>query len=222
LTRGDHSILVDPDFWIGEELVSNELFFQFVKSGGYTSQLRRKFLTKDGASRRPADWPKSSAFPPGEARHPVSGISYLEAQAFVRWCNEAVPPGPEWAWTLPFEDDWELAARSESGLTYPWGDAFDPTRCNSAESGPGQTTAVDAHPSGASRIGCRDMAGNVWEFVESSDNACVLRGGSYKNNRYELRSYLRLVGAATSQRASDFGFRLVQKRKDTAHASIRK
>jgi formylglycine-generating enzyme required for sulfatase activity len=63
-----------------------------------------------------------------------------------------------------------------------------------------------------SRAGCFDMAGNVWEFVLAEDaikgSTCVLRGGSYLNDRFEVRSYLRLFGVPATHRAPDFGFRL--------------
>ena len=57
------------------------------------------------------------------------------------------------------------------------------------------------------------MAGNLWEFVLASDSStrlCVLRGGSYKNNASEVRSYLRLIRVPKSHRPHDFGFRLTQ------------
>ena len=71
-----------------------------------------------------------------------------------------------------------------------------PGKCNSSESGIGRTSAVTRFQDGASRLGCCDMVGNVWEFVLANDaerDWCVLRGGSYKNNRFEVRSYLRLI-----------------------------
>jgi formylglycine-generating enzyme required for sulfatase activity len=57
------------------------------------------------------------------------------------------------------------------------------------------------------------MAGNVWEYVEYADRRrqfCVLRGGSYTNNQYEVRSYLRLFDVPRDHRAPDFGFRCAQ------------
>lgn len=57
------------------------------------------------------------------------------------------------------------------------------------------------------------MAGNAWEFVLATDSdlhTCVRRGGSFRNNRYELRSYLRLFNVPRVHRADDFGFRLAQ------------
>jgi formylglycine-generating enzyme required for sulfatase activity len=57
------------------------------------------------------------------------------------------------------------------------------------------------------------MAGNVWEFVIPADagsSSCVLRGGSFKNDRLGVRSYLRLFGVPQTHRPPDFGFRLAR------------
>ena len=149
--------------------------------------------------------------PEGKEEHPVSSISYLEAQAFVNWCNQ-LGSDSSFTWSLPPEDHWEFAARTEAGLIYPWGDAFDASRCNSMEIGIGGTSEVTRLESGASKAGCCDMAGNVWEFVLADDAGayCVCRGGSFKNSRFVVRTYLRLFGVALTHRPADFGFRLAQ------------
>ena len=52
----------------------------------------------------------------------------------------------------------------ESNRKYPWGDEFDPARCNTLRTqGPRKTTPVGAHPDGVSACGCYDMVGNVWD-----------------------------------------------------------
>ena len=48
---------------------------------------------------------------------------------------------------------------------WPWGDTFDPERCNCVESGWGWTVPVRAHPKGAAPGGAEQLAGNVWEWV---------------------------------------------------------
>jgi formylglycine-generating enzyme required for sulfatase activity/cellulose biosynthesis protein BcsQ len=220
-TKGTHSLRLPRSFRMGRSPVTNSLYQSFVQSDGYNNDefwtvsrtARKRFLTLDGQSMGPGIWPNSETLPEGKEEHPVTSISYLEAQAFANWCNSLGGENPDRLWSLPPEDHWEFSARSEQGFIYPWGDAFDATKCNSSESGIGDTSEVARFEAGASQAGCRDMAGNVWEFVltpESDGGSCVLRGGSFKNDRFLVRSYLRLFGVPLAHRAPDFGFRLAQ------------
>jgi formylglycine-generating enzyme required for sulfatase activity len=217
VTRGAHSVVLPREFLIGQFTVTNRMFMRFIQAGAYHDDSlwpippgsRARFLTADGNSLGPSTWSTAECWPDGKEDHPVSGVSYLEAQAYSAWLNRV--PLPDGSWSLPREDEWEFAARGESGLTYPWGDAFSGNRCNSVEAKTATTTSVRAYASGASSLGCYGMAGNVWEFVIADDmrsDWCVLRGGSFKNDRTEVRSYLRLINVPIWHRPADFGFRL--------------
>ncbi len=229
-SRAAHSINLTYPACMGRYLVTNESYLEFVHSGGYTNPLwwpdgpettRFLHVTQDGQSSGPSTWPSSVGCRPGLERHPVAGVSYEEAMAYSRWLQSFHPPEAGWAWTLPDEDAWELAARSTDGYRYPWGNEFEPERCNSRESLIKSTSEVGAFPSGRSPNGCHDMAGNVWEFVIASDalpGGCVLRGGSFTNDRSEVASHLRLTDVARSHRPPDFGFRLAQVSGSTVSA----
>jgi formylglycine-generating enzyme required for sulfatase activity len=223
-TRGTHILKLPMRFRVAQHLVTNELFQQFVMAKGYerpefwrkTSRGNPVYAAADGTP-GPGGW-NANGFPEGRAKHPVCGVSYDEANAFVHWCNTLLNPGTVWRWTLPAEDMWEFAARTEAGLVYPWGDAFDTAKCNSSESQIGDTSEVGRFSTGISRTGCFDMAGNLWEFVHADDtggHSCVLRGGSYKNNLTQVRSYLRLTSVPMRHRPPDFGFRLAQVEADS-------
>ena len=80
-------------------------------------------MTLDGESMGPGNWPNAKTIPEGKEEHPVSSISFFEAQAFVNWCNRVGPNSL--TWSLPPEDYWEFAARTEAGFISPWGDAFE-------------------------------------------------------------------------------------------------
>jgi formylglycine-generating enzyme required for sulfatase activity len=225
-TRGIHSLQLPSTIHMGKYLVTNSLYLRFVEENGYRNDdfwsasrdARRRFLTQDGVSLGPGNWPNSRTLPAGKEEHPVVSICYSEAQAFVNWCN-SITGSSERQWTLPLEDEWEFVARTEAGFVYPWGDSFDPERCNSSESGIGDTSEVTRFRSGASKAGCCDMAGNVWEFVLAADatpTLSVLRGGSFNNDRFVVRSYLRLFGVPLAHRPGDFGFRLAQRPADDA------
>jgi formylglycine-generating enzyme required for sulfatase activity len=142
--------------------------------------------------------------PPEELRdHPVVCVSWHDAVAYAKWAGMR----------LLTEQEWEKAARGIDGRLYPWGDTFDPARCNTDESGIGTATPVGRYsPDGDSPYGCADMAGNVWEWTasepEPEGGARVLRGGSWG----DPRDYARCVGRVwNSLYSSDdhVGFRLV-------------
>jgi formylglycine-generating enzyme required for sulfatase activity len=229
LTRGQHQLALPPRFRMGIYPITNEQYVEFINDGGYLEDefwegvSRSGFVTRDGKTRGPSTWPSSTRYPTRQENHPVAGISYAEACAFIKWLNRR-HPDPEWSWCLPSEDMWEFSARSSQGLHYPWGSAFLRDHCNSAESGIKGTSEIARYPEGNSFYGCSDMAGNVWEFVEnlvprdamwtSSDLAgseyYVLRGGSFRNNEYEVKSYLRLVNVSFDHRPEDFGLRCAQ------------
>jgi formylglycine-generating enzyme required for sulfatase activity len=209
--------LTPAEFRMAIYLVTNEFFLEFVRARGYEKdaywigvapEARAKFRCQDGQSIGPSTWPTNEGCLPGRERHPVAGIGYYEALAFCRWLQEIHQPEAGWRWRVPTEDMWEFTARTEKGLRYPWGNEFKSGACNSVETGNRTTTDVNTFPEGKTKHGCFDMAGNVWELVvadDAQDWSCVLRGGSYRNNRHEVRSYLRLFSVPRDHRPPDFG-----------------
>jgi formylglycine-generating enzyme required for sulfatase activity len=150
------------------------------------------------------------------ADHPVVCVSWQDATAYAAWLAQTTG---QRGWRLPSEAQWEKAARWDAQRNvshiYPWGDRFDPNRCNTSESGIRATTPVGSYPasdarrSGASPYGAEEMAGNIWEWTsslykrypytatdgreaEDSTEHRTLRGGSWSSVARGARAAFRL------------------------------
>ena len=150
-----------PAFLIDRHEVTNAEFQRFLKATGYRPACATNFLKHWLGGEMPARL----------AGHPVAYVDLGDARAYARWAGKR----------LPTELEWHRAAQGDDGRAWPWGNEFDPTRCNGLGEG---TTPVGSFPTGRSPFGCDDMAGNVWEWTasERSDGHtrfCIIRGGSW-------------------------------------------
>jgi gamma-glutamyl hercynylcysteine S-oxide synthase len=146
-------------FWIGQYPVTNEQFAWFIRGGGYsdesvwTSDAFRWARSND--IREPAFWRDERFNGPEQ---PVTGVSFHEAAAFARWLGGR----------LPTEIEWEAAGRSEDGRTYPWGERAPTLRMASFAPGfvPRRRAPSEVRKlrQNVSPFGCRQMAGNVFEW----------------------------------------------------------
>ena len=136
-----------PAFAMMRTPVTNQLYDQWVRAAGV---------------RRPMAW-RGGELPPELGDHPVVDVSWEDAVNFARWLSAATGLH----WQLPTEAQWEKGARGVDGRQFPWGNSFEPSRCNAREAGHAGTTPVGAYPDGASPFGLLDMAGNVWEWTRT-------------------------------------------------------
>jgi toxoflavin biosynthesis protein ToxD len=195
-----------PEFEIGRFPVTNQEYFQFIWESGY---------------RAPRSW-MGLHFPSGLETHPVVGISRKDALAYIDWLNLRYKMN----YRLPNEAEWEKAARGNDGRIYPWGNEFDPWRCNTVESGKNSTTPVGSYsPGGDSQSGIADMIGNVWEWTTSyllpypfdlemntpsePRTRCVVRGGAWYYSQKLARCACR-EGVLPDYVSSSLGFRLAR------------
>lgn len=122
----------------------------------------------------------------------VLGLSFKDLCVVTK----PILAGVQWVIDLPSEAQWEKAARGRHGVKWPWeeGDASGSGGAqggeggrgpgessgehgggdrpcwlwaNTMEAGIGTTCAVGCFPKGASKYGCLDMIGNVWEWTRS-------------------------------------------------------
>jgi formylglycine-generating enzyme required for sulfatase activity len=210
------------DYTIGKYPVTVREYRAFVDGAGY---MHRRHWTDAGWEWReaggivkPERWDDERWT--GDDRLPVVGVSWYEAYAYCRWLSESTGR----TYGLPTEAEWEKAARGPDGRLYPWGDAFDASRCNTRASQLKRTTPVAQYsPAGDSRYGCADMAGNASEWTMSqyrpypydaddgrNDGAGeaerVIRGGSW----YKPALRARVVSRGMNDpffRDDDVGFR---------------
>jgi formylglycine-generating enzyme required for sulfatase activity len=210
-----HEVRLTKGYWIDTDEVTNRAFAAFVGAGGYTtpalwSKAGRAWLAGQDVARLPL--PCGDDVP----EDPRTCITWYEAEAYATWRNGR----------LPTEAEWEYAARGPESRVYPWGTAFEADRANVVGSvGP---EPVGSHPTGASWVGARDMAGNAMEWVSDwldvgyyrtspkddpagppSGTKKVEKGGWWGSNPFVARSAYRHYEDPPTYGDKHIGFRVV-------------
>ena len=165
--------------------VTNIQFKEFIEKSGYQPQDTLNFLKH---------W-NGNSFPPGKENYPVVYVSYEDAQAYAKWAGKR----------LPTEVEWQYAAQTSDGRSWPWGGntsqvhreeekvtetltrftikGISPDYCNI---GNGIPDAVGSYPKGTNPFGLQDLVGAVWQLTQDlyksgSYDYIMLKGGSYFN-----------------------------------------
>ena len=164
-------------FFLDQHLVSVGQYQQFVEATEYTTEaevFESAALVKEGGWQlvAGANWrqPFGAGGPDAPDDHPVTQVSWNDAEAYCAWADKR----------LPTEVEWEHAARGAENnrQPYSWGDDLVvdgeprantwqgsvPIRSTGADEGEFDTSPVGAY--GENALGLTDMGGNVWEWVD--------------------------------------------------------
>jgi formylglycine-generating enzyme required for sulfatase activity len=127
-------------YWIDRYEVTNAQYAEFLNATAHPA---------------PEDW-NGNEPPPGREEHPVVHIDQRSADAYAKWAGKQ----------LPTADHWLRAFRDDTEQFYPWGNVFEPGRCNVAAN-PNQTgtSSVEATPEDVSPHNVFNLAGNVREYL---------------------------------------------------------
>lgn len=205
-SRPQHVVFVD-DFHIDKSLVTNEMFAEFILRTGYRPEGEwKRFHSRE------------------RLQHPAIAVSWNDAMRYAEWAGK----------TLPTEAQWEKAARGIDGREFPWGNQWDPLKCNCWEYHLNQnkrattrrsflgTSVVGEFAHDVSPYGCYDMGGNVSEWVfdefapydtsllandEIRNAARVMRGGNWKQDCYITFTCHNRFFAKPERTSSALGFR---------------
>lgn len=173
---------------------------------------------------------------PGSENYPVLGVNWDGATAYCNWISKTTGK----KYRLPTEAEWEKAARGTDQRRYPWGNTIDHSYANFVGAQKFDTGMVvgtfdgkmhdglQTHD-GSSPYGAADMAGNVMEWCSDwySSNYYavspvknpkgpatgaykVLRGGTFFEEPFDLRTYARSAAWPSLQSHRMIGFRPVR------------
>ena len=156
------------------------------------------------------------------SRLPVTNVSWNDIQDFIKKLNAKTNGG----YRLPTEAEWEYACRAGTTSAYAFGDSITKSDVNyDASQAQGSIKVVGSYKPNA--FGLFDMHGNVWEWCkdfkvdypeaaltdpqgQATGDRCVLRGGSFNNEKSSVRSSNRYFDSQTYRGNKPFGFRLAK------------
>lgn len=153
-------------YYIDRYEVTGESYKKFVDGTGYKA---------------PKNW-TDGTYPSGKDKHPVSHVTWFDADAYCKWTGGR----------LPTEAEWEKAAHGPDGYAYPWGNEYDESKANLRG---GKTMEVGSIETDKSGYGVYDMAGNVMEWVD--DWYMPYPGSTAKNKDFGQKTKV-LRGASGS------------------------
>lgn len=156
----------------------------------------------------------------GYENHPVVAVSWYGANAFAK----------HYGYDLPTEEEWEKAARGNTGYNYPFGNNLDSPFANYMDSGDSfdnGTTPVgffngeNGTGNNMSPYGAYDMTGNVWEWTKSFHGGqypkqYTVRGGAWSSFSDKIECWRRGFRFTNNDGSFALGFRCVKRETATS------
>jgi formylglycine-generating enzyme required for sulfatase activity len=232
-----HEVQIDYVFAIGAAAVTRDVFSIFIDDAGYEmGESAYVFEDARWVVVRGRGWRDPGFAQNGD--HPVTCVSWRDAQAFLVWLNDRVGlTGQPGVYRLPSEAEWEYACRGGTSTPFSFGDTLNTDQANfngrltygGAEASMlwRKATTPAGHLS-ANGFGVHDAHGNVWEWCDDVWNANyegvpatgtaqltgdlsarVRRGGCWDTGPHLCRSATRFRGDP-QYRGSNTGFRLAR------------
>jgi hypothetical protein len=103
------------------------------------------------------------------------------------------------------DQEWEKACKGPENLRYPYGNQYDPNKCNTES---GKYSLIGAYKECVSGYGVYDMSGNMKEWMTSEQLGAYLnmRGGFYRSKDRESRcaAFRRVIPFGSK---TEYGFR---------------
>lgn len=234
LEKPAHQVTI-KSFKIDRSPVTVAEFSKFVEASSYVTEAEKfgdcgvyNASIQNWELKKGAYWlyPQGRDAPKAEKNHPVTQVSWNDAQAYCRWAKKR----------LPTEAEWEYAARNggKSNTRYSWGNSLmvngkykanvwqgATIKEKQGQDGFAFTSPVGFY--GKTATGLTDMGANVWNWCEDSfqpypgsgkvasvdKNAKVMRGGSFFFDQNMENSYTVSYRAPNTSETSLFntGFR---------------
>ncbi len=199
---------------ITKNLITNRQYAAFIKDTGHpmpdvSAQDWESYgLIHNYASTRQYAWQDDQPSA-GRTDHPVVLVSHADARAYANWLSDKTGEH----WRLPYESEWEKAARGTKGYYFPWGNEFDSNRLNSHDAGDFATTPVGMFPEGASEYGVLDGAGQVfeWTMTQVGETRRIVKGGSWDDKGCGICRSAARHSRPEALKHILIGFRLVRK-----------
>lgn len=219
-------------FYLDVNLVTVANFRKFIEATNYETEAESfgdsgvfdfksyRWMLIKGAT---WEYPFGINAPKAENNHPVTHVSWNDANAYAKWIGKR----------LPTEKEFEFASKNSKNLKYPWGNTVLKDSKIMANTWNGKTiqdqNIKDGYfytsPIGAfskSESGIYDLVGNVWQWTATiftphdknipfkiNTNIVVTKGGSFMYDQALELSYTNTFRAQNSKESSLFntGFR---------------